>query len=109
MPRTPPPLASLPPAAQSALLKLGQDLGIARKRRKESLKSWAARLGVSVPTLMKLEKGDPTVSMGAYAMALWLAQRHEALAELADPALDAPALEAEVIAARERHARKSRD
>lgn len=106
MPRTPQPLAALPPGAQAALLKLGQDLSLARKRRKESLRGWAQRLGISVPTLMKLEKGDPAVSMGTYAAALWLLQRQSALAELADPAFDTMAAQAEIVSARERHARR---
>lgn len=29
-------------------------------------------LGVAVPTLIRLENGDPTVSMAVYASALWL-------------------------------------
>ena len=97
----------MPPSVESALLKLGQDLAVARKRRKESLKSWAARLGVSVPTVMKLEKGDPAVSMGTYALALWLVQRQSALAALADPGFDLQAAEGEIAAARARHARNT--
>ena len=57
-------MESLPSAAASALARLGADLALARKRRKQSLRSWATRLNVSVPTLTKLEKGDPTVSAG---------------------------------------------
>ena len=85
--------------------KLGGDLSVARKRRKDSLKSWALRLNVSVPTLMKLEKGDPTVSMGVYATALWLINRQHALGQLADPAADTQALESELMGARARHRR----
>ena len=103
MPRTPLPPEALPAAASAALARLGGDLQLARKRRKESLKNWALRLGVSVPTLMKLEKGDPGVSMGAYAMALWLIQRHAELATVADPSLDMQALETELVSARTRH------
>ena len=94
---------SLPSPAVNALRRLGADLAIARKRRKESLKTWATRMQVSVPTLMKMEKGDPTVSMGVYATALWLINRHEALGEVADPAQDRTALEAEIRNAVARH------
>lgn len=93
---------TLPAVAARALQKLGADLGIARKRRKQSLRSWALRLDVSVPTLMKMEKGDPSVSVGVYATALWVVQRHEALGALADPATDLAALEGEVQAAARR-------
>lgn len=93
---------SLPSAVASALQRLGGDLATARKRRKESLRNWALRLNVSVPTLVKLEKGDPTVSAGVYATALWMIQRQEALAVLADPREDLQALESEVRTARRR-------
>lgn len=94
---------SLPAAGAAALRKLGGDLGTARKRRGESLKDWAARLQVSIPTLMRLERGDPTVSMGVYATALWLLNRHEALAQAADPKEDLAALEAEILQANRKH------
>ena len=84
--------------------KLGADLATARKRRRESLRSWALRMEVSVPTLMRMEAGDPRVSAGVYVTALWLLQRHDALAALADPKEDAGALEGEIRAAAKRHA-----
>lgn len=85
-----------------ALIRLGADLAIARKRRKQSLASWSTRLNVSIPTLSKMEKGDPTVSAGVYATALWLIQRQEALGELASPRHDLSALESDVQAAIQR-------
>ncbi|MBB3178455.1 XRE family transcriptional regulator [Variovorax sp. Sphag1AA] len=105
MPRRSEALDSLPSAVTGALSRLGADLALARKRRKQSLRNWALRLNVSVPTLVKLEKGDPTVSAGVYATALWMIQRHEALAALADPRKDLAALESEVQAASRRGAR----
>ncbi len=98
-------LESLPSAVAGVLARLGADLAVARKRRKQSLRNWATRLNVSVPTLMKLEKGDPSVAIGVYATALWMIQRHEALAALADPRQDVAALESEVRAASRRGAR----
>lgn len=94
---------SLPSAAASALRKLGGDLAVARKRRGQSLREWAARVNVSVPTLMKMEKGDPSVSVGVYATALWLIKRHAALGEVAEPKEDLAALEAEIRLAEQRH------
>lgn len=82
----------LPPEARVALERLGEHLALARKRRRESLRAWAARLGVSVSTVTRLEKGDPGVGMGVYAAALWLVGRVQALPDLADPALDQGAL-----------------
>ncbi len=86
----------MPPATVAALERLGADLAVARLRRKESLVSWAARLGVSVPTLMRLEAGEPGVGIGLYATALWLIGRDGALAELASPERDRGALELDV-------------
>lgn len=98
-------LETLPSAAQAALRRLGANLSTARKRRRQSQRDWAQRLQVSVPTLIRMEKGDPSVSAGIYATALWLIQRHEALAALADPQHDLAALEQEVSEAQERYRR----
>ena len=92
-------IEALPPSAAAALRKLGADLATARKRRKQPLRAWAARLDVSVPTLMKMEKGDAAVSMGVYATALWIISRHEALGAVADPKEDVAALENEISVA----------
>ena len=99
MPKTPLALKQLPPATLSALETLGAHLAVARLRRKESLVSWASRLGVSVPTLMRMESGEPGVGIGIYATALWLIGRDGALAELAAPENDRGALEQDVRAA----------
>ena len=96
---------SLPAAASAALRKLGADLATARKRRKQSLREWAQRISVSVPTLMRLEKGDAKVAAGIYATALWLIHRHDALAQAAEPSQDLAALEIEVQTAKKRHRR----
>ncbi len=98
-----PSLSCLPQETLSALVQLGADLSVARLRRQESLRSWAQRLGVSVPTLMKMERGDPGVSMGIYATALWMMGRCAALAQLAAPQTDLSALEADVRAAVSSH------
>ncbi len=92
-------LAQLPPSTVAALEQLGADLAVARLRRKESLKTWAKRIGVSVPTLLRLEAGQPSVSLGVLATALWLIGRDAALATLATPKEDRGALELDVRAA----------
>jgi DNA-binding XRE family transcriptional regulator len=90
----------------SHLRQLGENLTIARKRRKEPRKVWAERIGVTEPTLMRMEKGDPSVSFGTYATALWLIGRSQAIPELAAPELDRGALETEVRAASQRSVRQ---
>ena len=89
-------LTQMPPSTVAALEQLGADLAVARLRRKESLKTWAKRMGVSVPTLLRLEAGEPTVSLGVLATALWLIGRDATLATLATPKEDRGALELDV-------------
>jgi DNA-binding XRE family transcriptional regulator len=96
---------SLPPEVRKALEQLGENLAVSRKRRRETQQAWAQRLGVSAPTLIRMEKGDPTVSMGTYATALWLMGRTSALPDLADPALDRGALEMNIREAKKRSVR----
>mgnify|MGYP001559804792 CR=1 FL=1 len=92
-------LSKLPPQTQRALEALGSHLAVARMRRKESLATRAQRVGVSIPTLVRLESGDPSVSMGIYATALWLMGRDGELARIASPEHDKGALELDVQAA----------
>lgn len=96
MPKTARALLQLPPATIAALEKLGADLAVARLRRKESLKTWAKRMGVSVPTLQRLEAGDPGIGIGIVATALWLLNRDGELRNLAAPEHDQGAIEMEV-------------
>ncbi len=96
MPKTSSAIERLPPATLNALQKLGADLAVARLRRKESLVSWASRMGVTVPTLMRMEAGEPGVGIGIYATALWLIGRDSSLGELAAPENDRGAIELDV-------------
>lgn len=107
MRKRPPALAVLPPAAAQALRGLGENLAIARLRRRESQREWAGRLGCSVPTLIRLERGDPGVGVGLYATALWLIGRVSGLPALAAPADDRGALEGDVREALQRRAARS--
>jgi transcriptional regulator with XRE-family HTH domain len=93
--------------ATSALKALGEHLAIARVRRKQSQRAWAKRLGVSIPTLIRMEQGEPSVGIGIYATALWLVGRVQALGELADPKHDQGALELDVRRAVKRRAVRS--
>jgi DNA-binding XRE family transcriptional regulator len=65
-------LVTLPTAARKALLGAGETIRLARRRRRQTAADLAMRLGVSLPTFRKLEKGDPSVSLGTFVMALWL-------------------------------------
>jgi hypothetical protein len=63
--------------------------------------AWARRLGITVPTLMRMEAGEPGVGIGIYATALSLIGRDGALAGLATPESDLGALELDVREATE--------
>lgn len=97
MPKVAQAVVSLPSSVLVSLQLLGEHLRLGRKRRKESLRSWAHRMNVSVPTLTAMERGEPCVSMGVFATALWLMGRDEALRGLAAPENDAQALAKEIL------------
>lgn len=107
MPKSPAALATLPPAVSKSLKSLGENLAIARIRRHESQKSWAKRLGVSIPTLIRMERGDPGVGVGIYSTALWLMGQSGSLAQVASPEHDHGALESDVRVALQRRAVRS--
>lgn len=74
----------LPPRLRRSLTKLGSDLATARRKRRLTADMIAMRVGVARTTYLKVEKGDPTVSMGVYAMALFVLGFPEAMADIAD-------------------------
>lgn len=80
--------STLPRAARQALIKLGEDIAVARKKRRISTVSMAERAFISRGTLYKVEKGDPTVSMGIYATVLSILGLVVGLGNLADRGTD---------------------
>jgi DNA-binding XRE family transcriptional regulator len=79
---------------------LAQNIVVARKRRQETQAQWAKRLGVSQPTMARIEKGDPSVAMASYVMCMWLIQPDCSLADLIAPQHDTIALEREIAKVR---------
>jgi len=75
---------TLPRPARLALVKLGEDMTVARKKRRISTVSMAERAFISRGTLYKVERGDPTVSMGIYATVLSILGLVDGLAKVAD-------------------------
>ena len=84
---------ALPRAARRALAKLGEDISVARKKRRISTVSMAERAFVSRSTYAKIEKGDPTVSMGAYATVLAILGLVDGVGDLADRSSDSLGLD----------------
>ena len=78
----------LPPALRRSLKKFGADIALARRKRHLTAAMVAERLGVAKSTYVRVEKGDPTVSMGVYAMTLFVLGFGNALGELVDAGHD---------------------
>jgi len=71
-----------------AIDKFGKDLALARRRRRFSQASMAKRIGISLASLKRLEKGDPSLSWGAIVRALHVLGELDKLNELLDTAKD---------------------
>jgi DNA-binding XRE family transcriptional regulator len=85
----------LPLPVRRALRKLGQDIRDARRRRRVPTAVMAERASVSRATLVKIEKGDPSVALGLYATVLFALNLTDRLADLADVKSDAVGLQLE--------------
>ena len=81
-------MRSLPIPVLKALRKLGQDINDARRRRRITVELMAERAGVSRSTIGKIEKGDPTTSMGGYGAVLFVLGMEKRIGELVDSAHD---------------------
>ena len=58
------------PATLNILQQMGEQIKLARLRRQLSAELIAERAGISRATLWNIEKGSPSVSIGAYAAVL---------------------------------------
>jgi transcriptional regulator with XRE-family HTH domain len=89
------PLPVVPIPVARALRKLGDDIRDARRRRRIPVALLAQRASISRMTLSRIQKGDPRVSVGAYATVLFSLGLAERLAEVADPMHDSVGLQLE--------------
>lgn len=101
-------MLTLPIPVTRALRKLGHDIKDARRRRRIAMAIVAQRASVSKPTLIRVERGDPSVSIGSYATVLFVMGMADRLADLADAKNDPVGmqLEQEKLPKRIRGARK---
>jgi transcriptional regulator with XRE-family HTH domain len=88
MPRTDKSFHQLPGNVTSTLHQLGRAIRVARLRRRQSAQDFASRLGVTLPTLRKLERGDPGVALATFVSAFWLIDMLDRLRDLAKPESD---------------------
>ena len=70
------------------IAQIGQNIQIARKRRQMTQKELADRMLCSVPTVGRLEAGDPGISLSVLAQALWVMGMVEQLTCIASPTND---------------------
>lgn len=108
--KTSPAETTLPIPVRRALLKLGQDIRDARRRRRIPTTVMAERASISRTTLNKVEKGDPGVALGNYASVLFVLGMADRLGDLADVRTDALglALEEERLPQRIRRPRQAK-
>jgi transcriptional regulator with XRE-family HTH domain len=78
----------LPPSVKRSLTQFGADLATARRKRGLTAAAVAERMGVAKSTYRRVEKGDPTVMFGVYAMALFVLGFGDAFRDLIDPSRD---------------------
>lgn len=81
-------MPNLPIPVIKALRKVGQDINDARRRRMVTIELMAERADLSRATIGKIEKGDPTTSMGGYASVLFVLGMEKRLGDLVDSAHD---------------------
>ena len=79
---------NLPPDIENALVRLGEDIRIARKRREWTIKEMSERMFVSRQTLSRLEHGDPGVTLSVLSSALWVLGMENKLSILISPEED---------------------
>ncbi|MDR1879986.1 MAG: helix-turn-helix domain-containing protein [Tannerellaceae bacterium] len=89
---------TLLPRLTKILEELGEDIKLARLRRKLSAEQVAERAGISRSTLWLIEKGEPGVSMGYYAQVLFVLGLEKGLSNMvADDVLGRKLQDAEIL------------
>ena len=78
----------LPIQSQEALTKIGQNIKEARIKRRISTVLMAQKTGITRVTIGKIEKGNPNVSIGAYALVIFILGLTDKLKTLFDPFQD---------------------
>ncbi len=69
---------------KNILVTLGENIRLARLRRKLSIRSMAERAGIAISTLGNIENGSPSVSLGHYLQVLSVLRLDEDLLLIAE-------------------------
>lgn len=78
----------LPLPVMRSMKKFGADIRIARLKRGFTVAMMAERIGIHRSTYSKMEKGDPMVGLGIYAVALFVLGFGTLLSQLIDQRSD---------------------
>ncbi len=73
----------LSPKVQKSIVELGENIKLARLRRKYSAEQVAERANITRPTLLAIEKGLPSVSIGAIVNVLFVLGLEKDIMEVA--------------------------
>lgn len=71
------------PSAMKVIKQLGENIKLARLRRKHSASLIAERADISRATLWQVEKGSPSVAMGIYCQVLFVLNLEKDLLKVA--------------------------
>lgn len=97
------------PLKVSRTLKgLGGNIQLARLRRRLSMAQVAERAGISRPTLTAIEAGKPNVSIGSYAMVLFILGLMEDLSSVAKDDIFGRKLQDAAISVKQRAPKRQR-
>ena len=89
-------ITATPIFLKKSLQILGKNIQTARKRRRMTQRELADRIMCSLPTIGRLESGDPGISLSILAQALWVFGMEKQLVNLASPENDAIGLQKEL-------------
>jgi transcriptional regulator with XRE-family HTH domain len=96
------------PTADRIIKEFGNNLKLARLRRKLSVEQIAERAGISRTTLWLVEKGAPSVAMGTYAQVLFVLGLEKDLLKVASDDLLGRKLQDAQLSIKERSPKKKR-
>lgn len=101
--------AALPPMLEDILKTLGENIKLARLRRKITTTMLAERAGMVRVTLRKVENGDSGVTLGAYASVLFcLGLKKDLLLVGQDDSLGRKLQDADLMHTKERVAKRKK-
>lgn len=76
------------PGVRKLLVQLGRDIQVARLKRRLSQSDMAVKMGVSIGSVQRLERGEAGVSIGTLAMAFLALGSLRGFQEILDPGSD---------------------